>query len=156
MQTIRRNFRTARIFGIFTILFYLVIGQVVQKKCAQDYYTVFMNQSTMEDLMQRPIKEAGYYIGPILTEEISDMGMKNRRYAIAGLGEIKYKPSIPVLKKILNDRSELDYFRTDALETLMIFDSKDSKRIINEFINQVGNPLDQKVKDFFNSRISTK
>jgi hypothetical protein len=147
---IKNNFKAARISGIMTIMIYLIIGQIVQKKCASDYYTVFMNQSTNEDLLEIPIKEAGYHIGPILTKNISDKGMRLRRYAIAGLGEIKYKPAIPELKKILYDRTELDYFRADALETLMLFHSKRSKKIIDEFKSQADNPLDKKVIDLYN------
>jgi hypothetical protein len=155
-QTIRRNFMMVRIYGILTILFYLLIGQIIQKKCAPDYYTVFLNQSTSEDLLERPIKEAGYHIGAILTKDISNKEMKYRRYAIAALGQIKFKPAIPALNEILNDRTELDYVRADALETLMLFHSKESKRIIKEFKDQVNNPLDQKVIDLFNSWTNIK
>ena len=155
-QTIRRNFRTARIFGIFTILFYLIIGQVIQIKCASDYYSVFMNQSTKEDLLERPIKEAGYHIGPLLTNDISDKEMKYRRYAIMGLAEIDYKPAIPTLKDILFDKTEMYYFRADALQTLMSFSTTESKTAVIEFKNQATDDVDKEILQMVENLTSYK
>ncbi len=84
-QLIKKNYRTAGITFSATTLFYFVVGQIVEKQCAYHYYSVFQNQSVSEEYIDRPLLEAGYHIGPIVTKNISNKEMKLRRYAIGGL-----------------------------------------------------------------------
>jgi hypothetical protein len=144
-QLMRNNYKTTAISALLTILFYFFVGQVVDKKCAFHYYSVFHNQSVTEEYIQEPIQKAGYQIGPILTENIADKEMKYRRYAIGGLEKIKYNPAIPTLTKILLDKSEIDVFRIDAYQALTTFDTEETRKTLINFKNQATDSTDKKV-----------
>ncbi len=144
-QLISKNYKTTVIATFSTILFYFLVGQIVDKKCAFHYYSVFHNQSVSEEYIDRPILEGGYQIGPIVTENIADKEMNYRRYAIGGLEKIKYKPATPTLTKILLDKSEIDVIRADAYEALTSFDTDETRKILADFKNQATDSLDKKV-----------
>lgn len=57
-----------------------------------------------------------------VAKNIQDKNLYKRRYAICALGYIGNQDSIPVLKAILEDPTEKDYFRGDALEAIYIID----------------------------------
>lgn len=140
-----RKYKFAVTIFSLTLIFYFIAGHYVNKNCAFHYYSVFINQSTMEEQLTRPILEAGYQIGPILTEKIADKEMKYRRYAICGLEKIKYKPATPALTKILFDKSEADFFRADAYQALTTFDTEETRKIVIDFENQATDSTDKKV-----------
>jgi len=140
-----RNYKIAGVIFSLILLFYFLVGQYVNNKCAFHYYSVFINQSTMEEQLTRPILEAGYQIGPIITENIADKEMKYRRYAIGGLEQIKYKPATSTLTKILLDKSEIDVFRADAYQALTTFDTEETRKILMDFKNQTTDSTDKKV-----------
>ena len=48
LQIRKRKFKTAGIVMILTLVYYFFIGQVIDKKCAFHYYSVFQNQSVSE------------------------------------------------------------------------------------------------------------
>lgn len=144
-QLLRKNYKTTAITALLTTIFYFAGGQVVDKKCAFHYYSVFHNQSVTEEYIQEPILDAGYQIGPILTENIADKEMKYRRYAIGGLEKLKYKPAITTLTKILLDKSEVDVFRADAFLALTTFDTDETRKIVSAFRQQANDTLDKKV-----------
>jgi len=145
IQLKRKKYKIAGSVLLLTIGIYIFAGQYVNKKCAPFYYRVFLCQSVMEGYLTRPILEAGYHIGPILTEEIADKEMKRRRYAIGGLAKIKYKPATETLKQILLDKTENEVFRADAYETLHSFNTEETKKILNNFRSQAADTLDKKV-----------
>jgi len=155
-QLIRKNYKTTAILASATILFYFLIGQIVDKKCAFHYYSIFHNQSVSEEYIDKPILEAGYQIGPIVTERIADKEMKYRRYAIGGLEKIKYKPATPILIKILLDKTEIDVFRADALHALTAFDTDEARKIISAFRQQANDSLDKKVIEYADYRTEHK
>lgn len=156
IQLKRRKYKIAGVALLLTIFFYIFAGQYVNKKCAPFYYRIFLNQSVTEDYITRPILEAGYYIGHILTEKIADKEMKYRRYAIGGLAKIKYKPATEVLKRILFDKTENEVFRADAYETLHSFNTEKTRKILNYFKNQAIDTLDKKVLELGNYFIKNK
>jgi len=143
----KKKFTTAGIVIALTLTYHFTVGQVIDKKCAPHYYSVFQSQSVAEGYIVRPIEEAGYEIGPILTEKIEDKEMKSRRYAILGLQKIDYEPATELMGKILFDTSELEVFRADAYETLKSFDNEKSNKLIDEFKNQVNDSTDKKVME---------
>jgi hypothetical protein len=145
IQLKRKKYKIAGITLLLTIVFYIFAGQYVSKKCAPFYHRVFLCQSIPEGLITRPILEAGYYIGPILTDEISNKEMKYRLYAIGGLKKIKYKPATGTLKLILLDKTENEIFRANAYETLHSFNTDETRRILNNFRSQATDTLDKKV-----------
>lgn len=145
LQLRKRNFKTAVIIIALTLTYHLTVGQVIDKKCAFHYYSVFHNQSVAEGYIVRPIEEAGYKIGPILTEKIKDKEMKSRRYAILGLQKIDYQPATDLMGQILFDNYELEVYRADAYETLKTFDNEISNKLIREFRHQAKDSTENKV-----------
>lgn len=152
---IKKSFKIASLICILTILIYFIAGHYIDKKCAYSYYSVFHNQSVAEEYIVRPIKQAGYQIGSILTEQIIDKEMKYRLYAIGGLKEIKYKPSISVLAKILIDTSEKIEFRANAYEVLSFFNTAESKKILDDF-RVKSDSIDKKVIELGDYLIKNK
>ncbi len=144
-QIIQKNYKTTFIIALLTTIFYFAIGKIVDKKCASHYYSVFHNQSVTEEYIEEPILNAGYHIGPILTENITDKEMKFRRYAIGGLEKLKYKPATKTLTKIMLDKSEIEAFRADAFLTLTTFDTEETRKIVSAFRQQANDTLDKKV-----------
>jgi hypothetical protein len=145
LQMRKKNFKTVGAVVVLTLIYHFTVGQVFDKKCAFHYYTVFHNQSVAEGYIVRPIEEAGYEIGPILTDNIEDKEMKYRRYAILGLQKIEYQPATELMGNILFDKSELEVYRADAYETLKTFDNDVSAKLINEFKHQAQNSTENRI-----------
>lgn len=156
IQLKRKNYKTVGTVFSLTVAFYFIAGQYIDKKCAFHYYTVFHNQSVAESYIKRPILEAGYHIGHILTEKIADKEMKYRVYAIGGLQELNYKPAAPTLKHILLDKTENEVFRANAYQALNSFDTEETRKILNDFRNQTTDTLDKKVIELGNYFIQNK
>lgn len=125
--------KTAVVSGLLALLVYFFGGHWVNKELAFSYFRVFRNQSVSEKFIERPILESGYYIGPELTEYIQEKVVEERRYAISGLGKIKYEPATPTLARILFDVNEPDYIRVDAFVALRSIGTKDTREIIADF-----------------------
>ena len=125
--------RTALVSGILTLLVYFLGGHWVNKELAFSYFAVFRNQSVSEEFIERPILESGYYIGPELTEYIQEKSVDDRRYAISGLGKIKYEPATSKLASILFDANEPDYIRADAFVALKSIGTSEIKTLVSEF-----------------------
>jgi hypothetical protein len=136
VQIIRDNRKTCALISVIVVSFYAMATPVVNKACAFEYYKVFLHQSVTEKNIVTPIIEAGSSIGQYLNDYISDTASKYRRYAIDGLGQIKYEPSVPVLKQILFNESEKDYIREDAYAALQKIDSRESTAVILQY-NQI-------------------
>ena len=141
----KNNYKAAGVSAFVGVAFYFFAGQVIDKSCALFYYVVFVNQSVTEEYLQDPLREAGYYIGPILTEKIKDKQAKFRRYAIGGLGDINYKPATETLQQIWSDRTEPDYIRADAYAVLAKFNSAESKRVLFNFDSSTTDTVDRKM-----------
>jgi hypothetical protein len=144
-QLIRKNYKTTTIATLLIAIFYFAVGEIVDKKCAFHYYSVFHNQSVTEGYIQEPILNAGYQIGPILTDNIVDKEMKYRRYAIGGLEKLKYKPATTTLTKILLDKSEIDFYRAEAYHALKTFNTEVTRKILMDFKNEATDSTDKKV-----------
>ena len=124
---------TAGIVIALTLTYHITVGQVIDKKCAPHYYSVFQNQSVAEGYIVDPIEVAGYEIGPILTEKIENKKMKYRVYAMLGLQKLNYKPAIETMAKILHDSSESVGYRANAYEFLRTVETKNSKQVIKDY-----------------------
>lgn len=146
---IKRLIKKEYKIGIITVslifIFYYFVGHIFDQKCAFSYYSVFQSQSVSEEYIDRPIIQAGYEIGSILTKEIQDKQMEYRRYAISGLVKINYKLATPTLTKILFDKSEIEVFRADAYEALTAFNTDESRNSLTNFKNSASDTLDKKV-----------
>jgi hypothetical protein len=144
-SSFRNRYKPAGIAALIGVTFYFTAGQIVDKNCAFSYYMVFVNQSVAEEYLQDPIKEAGYHIGPILTDKIKNKNMELRRYAIGGLGDIKYKPATETLRQILLDTSEQDYVRADAFVVLTKFNTETANKVLSDFNSSATDTIDRKV-----------
>lgn len=141
----KKNFKTAGIVIVLTLTYHFTVGTAIDKKCAFHYYSVFHNQSVTEEYIIRPIEDADYEIGQILTEKIKDKEMKSRRYAILGLQRIDYQPATELMGKILFDNTELEVYRADAYATLRIFNNDKGNELLNRFRRQAKDSTANKV-----------
>jgi hypothetical protein len=71
-----------------------------------------------EDQLTDPLVLAGPRVRPVVLAAVQDRGFKLRRYAIRYLGCTRYGRAAPVFKTIVEDQSEQDSFRADALEAI--------------------------------------
>ncbi len=145
LQLRKKNFKIVGAVIVSTLIFPFTLRQVIDKKCAAHYYSVFHNQSVTEEYIVRPIEEAGKEIGLILTEKIEDKQMKYRRYAIIGLQKIDYQPATDLMGHILFDKTEQVVYRADAYETLRVFDNEISNKLIRAFKHQAKDSTEKKV-----------
>ena len=76
------------------------------------------NSQRAEDKLIAPLILHSDLVTGRVIEEIKNRSMEKRRYAIGFLGIIRASEALPVLQEILNDDTEIDYFRADALESI--------------------------------------
>ena len=136
---LNKNYKIGLTFLLIGLLTYFFGEKWTDKKVAMNYYTVFLKQSVSEEYIEEPILDAGYEIGKYLAEDIYDKHMKYRRYAIAGIGKIRYDKANEVLEKILFDPSENEIIKNDVLEALEKIGNYDAKRIISNFKFETNN-----------------
>jgi hypothetical protein len=88
-----------------------------------------------EGQLMNPLLLGGRKVVPRLIEEVKNKTMQRRRYAIAALGHLGDPSAIPVLMAIVNDSTELDYFRCDALEAIARIDRERGREVAREYRN---------------------
>lgn len=79
-----------------------------------------------------PLILAGSDVIPLLERDLLDPNMPRRRYAIGAVGNIGDESALPTLRKILENRSELDYIRCDALEAIAMIDRSMAIQIVRD------------------------
>ena len=87
-------------------------------------YDFMYGENRMESELTIPLERAGSKILPSVLEAIQDKEMPRRRYAIGFTGEKTYEPALPILRKILEDETEIWYFRADALAAISWIDQE--------------------------------
>jgi len=85
----------------------------------EDFYEA---KNRAEDMLMDPLIVNSDLVKYRVIEEIKDKNMNKRRYAIQYLGNEKIKEALPTLIAILEDESEIDYFRADALDSIYLID----------------------------------
>jgi len=108
----------------------------MDKKEAQKVLNSFYTDKVPESINDRHLLRAGKAIVPYLVEEIQKKDMPKRRYAIGALGKIGDRRALPVLVKILGDRSELEYFRSDALRAIWHIDKKQGEELAKKYAGE--------------------
>ncbi len=103
------------------------------KKVLSDFYA----DRVPEEIQDRLLVDAGKPIAPYLLVEIKNKDMPKRRYAILALGKIKDKRALPVLTQILDDSSEINYFRDDALCAIWHIDRKLGEQSANQYSGKI-------------------
>ena len=140
-----RNYRILFISSTLILVFYFGVGKLIERKCAYDYYVVFINQSVAEEFNEWPIIEAGYEIGKVINENILDKEMKSRLYAFGGIEKLEYFPATKNLSIILNDKTEIEQYRAESYKVLRKFNTYESKQIITKFNEQAKDTIDKNV-----------
>lgn len=122
------------LFVVFSI--YACSEKIMAPEKAQRVLNDFYTDNVPEDISDRHLVSAGKGIVPYLLIEIQKKDMPKRRYAIGALEKIKDKRAIPVLVQILNDNSEIGYFREDALRAIWHIDKKLGEEYADKFFGQ--------------------
>ncbi|MDH5203965.1 MAG: hypothetical protein OEW69_12020 [Nitrospirota bacterium] len=86
-----------------------------------DFYEA---KNRAEDMLMDPLIVNSDIVKQRVIEEIKDKNMDKRRYAIGYLGNEKINEALPMLTSILEDENEIDYFRSDALESIYSIDKQ--------------------------------
>ena len=91
-----------------------------------------------ECMAANPLERAGRAVVPLVIAELPNRSMRLRRYAIRFLGEGRYREALPALETILNDTTELDYIRGDALLAIAEIDADHTRGLAGEPANASG------------------
>ena len=89
------------------------------KKVWFDFYTASYGNDAV-----RILTSGGVGVAPSIIASVKDKKLYKRRYAIGALGYLRDRSAIPILKNILADDKELDYFKGDALLALYLIDER--------------------------------
>lgn len=96
-------------------------------------WKAFYNNEGSESELMDPLIAAGPTMAPSVAEAITHKDMKLRRYAIGALGHLKDPAAIAPLTVILEDKSEADWFRGDAIIAIYQIDSKRGEELAKKF-----------------------
>ncbi len=100
---------------------------------SEDALKRFYDSNGPEDTLMDPLIKAGSAVVPLVLKEVKNKNMPRRRYAIAFLGNGSYREALPVLEAILNDPTEEDYIRGDALQSIYMIDQVRSKEFAQTY-----------------------
>lgn len=78
----------------------------------------FYSNIAPEDTLMDPLILGGEKVVPLIINEVQRRDMPRRRYAIGFLGNGAYFSSVPILERIVEDETEKDYIRGDALKAI--------------------------------------
>jgi len=110
-----------------------VLKEEEARKVLNDFYT---NQAP-EPLLCDPLINAGKAIVPYLVREIENKNMPRRRYAIGALERLGDRRSLPLLVKVLDDESEVFYFRDDAIRAIFHIDQKLAEELMPKYSGRI-------------------
>jgi hypothetical protein len=102
----------------------------------EDALKRFYDNDGPEDTLMDPLILAGDRVVPFVLKEIKNKEMRRRRYAIGFLGNGSYKDALPVLEPILQDSSEEDFFRGDALQSIYMIDESRGRQLAENYKQQ--------------------
>ncbi|HZE72059.1 MAG TPA: hypothetical protein VE135_21330 [Pyrinomonadaceae bacterium] len=105
----------------------------------EDALERFYTSKGPEDTLMDPLIIAGDKVVPIVLKEVKNKKMPRRRYAIRFLGNGSYSDAMPVLRSILQDSGEEDYFRGDALISINLIDESLGREFAQKSINERNN-----------------
>jgi hypothetical protein len=98
----------------------------------EDFYEA---KDRAEDQLMDPLILTGRSVVPLVLKELPNKDMRLRRYAIGFLGNGRYSEALPLLEAILNDESEIDYFRSDALRSIFQTSQSRARELAPNFVN---------------------
>ncbi len=102
-------------------------------------WQAFYSEDNEESQISVPLTKAGAEMVPAIIEAIAHKDMKHRRYAIGALGLLRNRSALEPLTTIVEDESEEDYFRGDALVAVYHIDSESGTQLANKYAGQGDN-----------------
>ena len=108
----------------------------------EDVWRTFYLEGTSEAHLVGILVHAGSKMVPSIIEAISDRKMFARRYAISALGLLKQPEAISALTRILEDESEKNHFRADALQAIFVIDPGAGQLVATDILNNPDMPDD--------------
>ncbi len=122
---------------ILTVIIGLVglatVFHLLSRPSAEAVMADFYSSDSVEEMLMDPLILNADIVAPHVIVEIQNKDMPRRRYAIGFLGNEKVESTLPVLRSILNDSTELDVFRADALESIYQIDHVEGKHQAQNF-----------------------
>ena len=137
MKTLTLTF-TALLALTFTVSSGHAAEEVEYKPGGQQWanvWTAFYKGDHEAELMT-PLIKAGPKMVPVILDAISHKDMRLRRYAISALGNLNDARAVDPLTKIVQDKSEEEYFRSDALESIYKLDQERGTRLAKQVAGQ--------------------
>jgi hypothetical protein len=131
-------FSTAMLMPLsMMVMFYIGCSKPqMEEKEAQVVLNEFYTNKEPEPIVDQPLLSAGEAIVPYLMVEIQKKDMPRRGYAILALGKIGDRRALPILRKLFEDRSELVYFRDDALRAIWHIDRKLGEEYATKYVGE--------------------
>ncbi len=111
------------------------------------------------DMIMDPLILHADRIKERVIEDIKNPAMDKRRYAIAFLGNERIHEALPVLETIVNDESEQDYVRGDALESIVMIDEARGKTLARSYSTRqdyLGRVARRSLDDSYKRPVRTK
>ncbi len=127
-------------------------NKMFENQIAENYYIIFQNQNVPVDFILEPIKSAGKGIGSHLMQDLNNKKSPLRKYAIVGMGEIKYNQASDTLNTILHNLYEDPEIRGEAYLALVKINSEKSSTYTHIFIESVHPVVDQYVIEYINNK----
>ena len=87
-----------------------------------DFYKA---EGRAEVMLMDPLILNADLVAPVVIESVKNKGMDKRRYAIGFLGNEGVSEALPVLRAILADKSEAEYFRADSLDAIFLINTEE-------------------------------
>lgn len=109
------------------------------QRSPEDALKQFYNSKGPEETVMDPLIIAGDKVVPLVLKEVENKNMPRRRYAIHFLGNGSYKEALPLLKSILQDPGEEDYFRGDALISIYLIDESLGREYAQKYLLEDNN-----------------
>lgn len=110
------------IIAIIVVIIMIVINQPTVDEVMNDFH---MAKNRAEDMLMDPLILHANLVKNRVIEDIKNPEMDKRRYAIGFLGNERIVEALPVLREILSNEKEIDYMRSDALESICLIDKKE-------------------------------
>jgi hypothetical protein len=107
---------------LLATVFLVTLTSACGAKSPEAALAEFYEYDGMEEQLMDPLILSGDKVVPLVIEKVNDKNMPRRRYAIGFLGNGSYRQALPVLQQILEDTTEKDYFRGDALQSIYQID----------------------------------
>lgn len=107
-----------------------VMNEKEARQVLKDFYE---DNDIPEAFLDRHLVRAGKGIVPYLVVEIQKKDMPKRGYAILALGKISDSRALPALTKLLEDTSESEVMRAEALVSIWYIDRKVGEKLTDEY-----------------------